>query len=116
MNKKVDLYFKLFLYAGLGTLMIVFISMLYFPKNQNMRIGKKSSETIVSPKQFEIQTSSDQEISSKLLEQKVKQSKKVYKRDFTIENKTDKDIVSLFFYIKRMQKDKDLEVTTSNPV
>ncbi len=113
-NKK-EKYFNLALYTGLAILMIVFISMLYFPKNQQLKVGKKSSETIVSQKQFEIQTSSDKEISFKLLEEKIKQTNKIFQRDYTIENQTKKNIVSLFLNIRKLQN-KDSKIITNNPV
>lgn len=111
-------FLKTTIYSILGILMIVFISIVYFPKNQNLTVGEPSPATLISPKQFVIQTSTDKEISNKLLENKIKQTQPIYKKIYEIENQTQKDILSIFIAIKEL-KEKSVnlnKIATNNPL
>ncbi|MDD4527444.1 MAG: HDIG domain-containing protein [Candidatus Margulisbacteria bacterium] len=111
-------YLKTTIYSGLGLLMIIFVAMVYFPKNQHLVVGGTSPENIVSPKQFVIQTNLDKETSNKLLEAKIKKSEAVYKREFEIENKTKKDIIKVFLTLKELKEKKYsiAKIPTNDPI
>ncbi|MEI7942408.1 MAG: HDIG domain-containing metalloprotein [Candidatus Riflemargulisbacteria bacterium] len=117
MNNQND-YLKTIIYSGLGLLMVVFIAMLYFPKNQHLIVGQTSPENIVSPKKFVIETSNDKETSKKLLEAKINQIETVYKRDFEVENQTKKDIIKIFITLKDLKENKySIEnIPTEDPI
>ncbi len=113
-----DDYYKTIIYSGLGLLMIIFIAMVYFPKNQHLVVGATSPDNIVSPKKFVIQTSIDKETSKKLLETKIKQIETVYKREFEVENQTKKDIKKIFFTLKELKENKYSisQIVTTDPI
>lgn len=98
-------YSKLIVYAAFCLYLIFLISLLYLPKNQNLKIGMKSPSRIVTHKQYEIQTSYDKEISDKILKQKITDVKKVYKRDRSLEDSTEKLLLSFFIEIREKRND-----------
>lgn len=98
--------------------MVILISIAYLPKNQHLIVGTTSPENIVSPKQFIIETSSDLELSKKLLENKIKENEPIYKRDFEKENQTKKDIITIFFTLNDIKEKKysTNSIASSNPI
>ncbi|MDD5456721.1 MAG: HDIG domain-containing protein [Candidatus Margulisbacteria bacterium] len=64
----------------------------------------RSPVNVISPKQFEIETSEDEQISQKLLKQKIEEVKKVYRRDLMIENHTDLVLMNFFVGFKDDRK------------
>ncbi|OGI06588.1 MAG: hypothetical protein A2Y40_07660 [Candidatus Margulisbacteria bacterium GWF2_35_9] len=111
-------YSKLFTYLSFCIYLMFLISLLYLPKNQNLKIGMHSPKRIVTHKQYEIQTSFDKEISDKILKQKINDVKKVYTRDRSVEDSTEKLLLNFFVEIKekRANRQSTLNILEKVPV
>lgn len=104
---------KIIIYCIFCFYLISLTSLLYLPKNKSLQIGKFSSVTILSPNHFEIETSVDKKLSDEKLKQKIDSVSEIYRRDFSVESNSEKQLIHIFTYINKL---KESSISTENMV
>ncbi|MEK6556775.1 MAG: hypothetical protein AABZ14_00535, partial [Candidatus Margulisiibacteriota bacterium] len=84
------------------TVFVVFlVTLLYLPRNAGLKVGMRSSVTLFSPKQIQVETLQDKLISDRILQQRIMELRPVYLRNNRLEEDSLSQLVSLMNKIRQ---------------
>ncbi len=92
---------KLSIYLVFTLFVFILVGAQFLPQNAGLHIGKPSPVTVISPKNFEIETKEDRAISDRILQSRIMEVKPAYQHNFMVENQTEKQITNIFIGLKQ---------------